>query len=188
MNSNLHKPKEQLHLLWPQNYCCHWHFSHLFNSFCVLSSAARKFTLQTRLLRILLTLFSQHYCLKCVYSELAKFLPSKYFQASDLKRNKKLAQKLKMSMTETWEQRDIWNSVQGGQHEGIIIVWQKKSGWLTLEWKLFLTTALSYLSHISWGRDKMQNLVSLFLSPAQWNIASFSHFSEMLFLARQKTT
>ena len=64
----------------------------------------------------------------------------------------------------------------------------KKSGWLTLEWKLFLTTALSYLSHISWGRDKMQNLVSLFLSPAQWNIASFSHFSEMLFLARQKTT
>ena len=78
MNSNLHKPKEQLHLLWPQNYCCHWYFSHLFISFCVLSSAARKFTLQTRLLRILLTLFSQHYCLKCVYSELAKFLPSTY--------------------------------------------------------------------------------------------------------------
>ena len=77
------------------------------SSILFVSFAARKFTLQTRLLRILLTLFSQHYCLKCVYSELAKFLPSKYFQASDLKRNKKLAQKLKMSMTETWEQRDI---------------------------------------------------------------------------------
>ena len=59
------------------------------SSILFVSSAARKFTLQTRLLRILLTLFSQHYCLKCVYSELAKFLPSTYFQASDFKRNKK---------------------------------------------------------------------------------------------------
>ena len=44
-------------------------------------------------------------------------------------KRKKLAQKLKMSMIETWEQRDIWNSLQGGrctgQHEGIITVWQK---------------------------------------------------------------
>ena len=34
-----------------------------------------------------------------------------------------------MSMTETWEQKDIWDSVQDGrctgQHEDIIIVWQK---------------------------------------------------------------
>ena len=36
MNSNLQKNKEHLHLLWPQNYCYHWHFSHFLNHFCVL--------------------------------------------------------------------------------------------------------------------------------------------------------
>ena len=37
-----------------------------------------KFTLQTGLLRILLTLFWQHYCLKCIYIEFSQFLWSPF--------------------------------------------------------------------------------------------------------------
>ena len=110
------------------------------SSILFVSSAARKFTLQTRLLRILLTLFSQHYCLKCVYSELAKFLPSTYFQASDFKRNKKIGTKVEhvneWNMgTEIFEIqcRSTWR-----YHHRLM----KKSGWLTLEWKLFFDNSI----------------------------------------------
>ena len=98
------------------------------SSILFVSFAARKFTLQTRPLRILLTLFSQHYCLKCVYSELAKFLPSTNFQASDFKRNKK-SWKCQWMGTERSLKFSARRSLQRSRHHHRLT---KKSGWLTL--------------------------------------------------------